>query len=147
MRDINMNKFVCTDLDNERGFTFSEMLLTIMIISITMPIIVYLFQLIQVDTDETDLAMMQFFIYLRDDVLRAESVSVTENEMYFQLTTGETVKIERYNDLIRRQVDGKGHEIYARDVKKFHLKRLSYGTKVSITTTEGKTYEKIIAHD
>ena len=147
MREINMNKFVCTDFDNERGFTFSEMLLTLMIISITMPIIVYLFQLIQVDTDETDLAMMQFFIYLRDDVLRAESVSVTESEMYFQLSTGETVKIERYNDLIRRQVDGKGHEIYARDVKEFHLERLSYGTKVFITTIEGKTYEKIIAHD
>lgn len=146
MYETNMRKFVCTVLNNERGLTFMNMIVTIMIISITLPLLVSIFNIIHIESDEDDIAVMQFFVYLRDDMLYAESMTVADNKLYFILPTKEIATIEQYNDIIRRRVNGLGHEVYLRNIKDFKLERLDFGTKVNVITEEGKTFEKIIAH-
>lgn len=138
--------FVCMVLTNERGYTFLHTIFALLIITVTFPVLIYLFQIIEVKSDENDLSVMQFFIILRNHILTAESTSALGNTFYFHLETGETVTIEQYDDVIRRQVNGLGHEIYLRNVQQFTLEPLDYGTKVYVTTLEGKTYEKIVAH-
>src|SRR5690625_1387835 len=105
-------KFVCTG-QNESGFTFIEVLVSLIILSITIPFIVYLFQFIEVEQDE-DVSVFPLFFFIRNEAIQAERVTTEQNILFFHMPTGETAKIEHYNDVIRRTVlDKGGHEIYA----------------------------------
>src|SRR5690625_2822578 len=132
--------------NNENGTTVVSMLLTLLVIVIILPFIVHFFSYIQPAKISTDLSVQQFYIFLRNDTLLANRVYSEENKLYFNLTSGEIAKIEQLGNVILRQIDDKGHEIYLRKVDSFTLQPLSYGTKVMIKTEEGVTYEKTIAH-
>jgi len=131
---------------NEDGTTFLSMLFTLLVIMIVLPFIIHFFSHIQQAKMSTDLPVEQFFIFLRNDILFADHVFSENNKLYFQLHSGETAKIEQFGDVIRRQINGTGHEIYIRNIDTFSLQPLLFGTKVFIKTTEGATYEKTIAH-
>lgn len=114
---------------------------------ITLPLLVYLLTYVQPVKHNNELSVNQFFIFLRNDVLTSEQVYTDDdNKMYFLLPTDEVAHIEQYQNVIRRQVNGRGHEIYLRDIDSFTLQPISFGTQVTIVTKEGREYEKKIAH-
>lgn len=144
MSKIEVNKSAYTVYQTERGFTFIEAMIMLMVVSITMPFLLYFIQYIKVESYD-DINVLQLYSFIRDHAIKSETVYVQDNTLYFQLPTGETASIEHYNDLVRRQVEGQGHEIYARNIKEFTLQPYDYGIKVIVTTNEGNTYEKVIA--
>src|SRR5690625_877787 len=125
MLSRNKNRFAYMAASKEHGFTLMDTILTFMIVVVTMPFLVYLIQYIQVQKADGDIEVLHLFIFLRDDMMRAETVSTHDDVLYFHLATGETAKIEHFHDVIRRRVDGTGHEIYARNIQTFHLTPLS----------------------
>jgi competence protein ComGF len=131
---------------NESGTTFLSVLITFVIVIITLPILVYLLTYVEPVKHHNELAVNQFFMFLRNDVLTSEHVYSDDNKMYFLLSTGEIAHIEQYRNVIRRQINGRGHEIYIRNIDSFTLQPISFGTWVTITTEEGEVYEKKIAH-
>ena len=131
---------------NESGTTFLSVLITFVIVIITLPILVYLLTYVEPVKHNNELAVNQFFMFLRNDVLTSEHVYSDDNKMYFLLSTGEIAHIEQYQNVIRRQINGRGHEIYIRNIDSFTLQPISFGTWVTITTEEGEVYEKKIAH-
>jgi len=134
------------DMKNERGTTLISILLTLLIIGITMPLLIHFLTYIHVTDTDQDMPIEHFFIFLRNDTLMATDVYADENDIvYFQLSTGEVARIEQYKNMIRRRVDGKGHEIYLRDIETFQVESLPYGIRVTIINEEGETYEKSIA--
>lgn len=147
MKNKKKKLFVCTVLKNdEQGSTFISMLMALVIIIITMPLIIHFLTHIHASKFNDDLSIQQFYIFLRNDVLTADHVYSNENNLYFYLPTDEIAKIEQYQNMIRRRVDEKGHEIYLRNIDSFTLHPLSYGTKVVIISEEGEMYEKTIVH-
>lgn len=130
---------------SEAGFTFISMMLALFIFIVTLPFLHFLLTNVRVEPLSSDVKVQQFYLLLRNDFLKAKDVTSSGDVIYLQLETGEIATIEQYNELIRRQVAGKGHEIYLRDVKQFQLEELHYGIKTVVTTNEGKTYEKTIA--
>src|SRR5690625_4014736 len=133
-------KFVFTDFKkNEEGITLLSVLFTLLIIMIVLPFIIHFFSHIQQAKMSTDLTVEQFFIFLRNDSLFADRVYSADNKLYFQLSSGKIAKIEQFDNVIRRQIDGEGHEIYIRYIESFSLQPLSFGTKVVIKTEEGAT--------
>ncbi|MFD2133537.1 competence type IV pilus minor pilin ComGF [Pseudogracilibacillus auburnensis] len=123
-----------------------ELLLTLMIITMTLPFVALFFSYINTPSFEEDMSIQQFFIFLRNDALLADNVYSENNKLFFNLTTNEIAKIEYYPSLIRRQVNGKGHEIYVRDIASLTIESLPYGSKIIVQTVKGETYEKTIAH-
>lgn len=130
---------------SNKGFTFVSMLFALMVISMTLPLLTAFLKSISFSASYDLTSVQHFFYFLRNDLLKAVSFFVNNNnQLYFELNTGEIVIIEQYGSLIRKQVDGKGHEVYLRDVKNFSLKDLSYGIKVTVETIQGDAYEKTI---
>lgn len=131
--------------NSEHGFTLLSNLLAIFIIGLILPFIINLYQATGNSPSYTkEISIQQFFQFLRDDLANSESYDVENERLILTLYDGTPTTIEKYKDLIRRQVEGKGHEIYLRDIKSVLFEKLTYGIKTTITSFEGDKYVKHI---
>jgi competence protein ComGF len=130
--------------NNEKGFTFIHLLLAITILTISLPFLSYLLQAASYQNDYSEISVQQFFQYMRNEVISAVDYRIRSNPptLYLELENGNTAAFEQYGSLIRRQIDGTGHEIYLRDVSQVQFVKLDYGFQLIIATTEGDIYEK-----
>ncbi|MGY0692927.1 competence type IV pilus minor pilin ComGF [Virgibacillus sp. FSP13] len=128
----------------EHGFTFLTLLLTVTILFMTLPFISYLIKSATYSTNYQEESIQQFLYFLRDDVIKATDYAVTPEAIKLRINDEQTVTIEQYGTLIRRQVNGQGHEIYLRDVEEVLFTSLPYGIHAKITSIQGETYEKQI---
>ncbi|WP_176555818.1 competence type IV pilus minor pilin ComGF [Virgibacillus ndiopensis] len=129
---------------NEQGFTFITLLVTITIFFMTLPFVGYIPKTITYSSNYDEISVLQFFNFLRDDVIKATDFTIDSNRINLNMKDGTVVSFEQYGDIIRRQVDGQGHEIYLHDIKNFELKPLPYGIHLTITSIQGDNYEKSI---
>jgi len=136
-----MKNSVCTVMCDSKGFTFISVMLTLFIILITLPFVGYLLKNNSNTEQYEDISVQQFFIFLRNEILHATDTYIEDHKLILKTKEDEVVKIEKYKNIIRRQVKG-GHEIYLRDVHDWDLEPLSYGVKVTVTTESGGVYEK-----
>lgn len=126
----------------ESGFTFIETLMSMAIIAISLPFILYLLMHTEHTSQIEMLSVDQFFIFIRNDILNSKEVSVDGNTLRFTLKDDEIGTIQQYNNLIRRQVSGLGHEIYLRNVAALTLTNSDENVIITITTLKGETYER-----
>lgn len=70
----------------------------------------------------------------------AEELTVEENTIKYKNILGETVSIHQYKNLIRRQVNGKGHEIFLLKVKNVQFMKLAIGVNIHVISESGKDY-------
>lgn len=107
------------------------------------PFLSFLIQSTTFKTKYDELAVMHFFYFVRNDTLLATHVEVDDHKITFHLQTGEVAVISQYKELIRRQVDHKGHEVYLRNTKNMTVERTPFGFHIIITTVKGDKYEKV----
>lgn len=107
-----------------------------------MPIIIHFLNYIHPVSTKAELSVQQFFIFIRNDIILAEHVYSVDQKIYFTLTSEETAVIEQYKDIIRRQVDGRGHETYLRDIETFGVEQFDNTIKITLADKEGRTFEK-----
>lgn len=129
-------------LNNKAGFTFLETLMSLTVITISIPFLLYLIANTTYTSQIDMLSTEQFFIFIRNEIMESKAVEISGNTLKFKGNDNRTVTINQYNTLIRRQVAGMGHEIFIRDVQDFRLTELDYGVLVAVTTLEGETYER-----
>src|SRR5690625_3572555 len=104
---MKTKKFVSMALKkDEDGFTMVSLLLTIVIIAVTMPIIIFLIQHLTVKPNDNHIIAHQFFSFLYHDTLTAQRVDIENNTIYFTLNEYEKASIEQYKNVIRRRVSG-----------------------------------------
>src|SRR5699024_3004794 len=131
---------------NEQGFTFFSMLVTITIWFTTLPLLGYLLKSVNYSSNYDDVPVQQFFHFLQNDVTNSFDYDVRDDTITLHIPGEEEAiaSIRQYKQLVRRQVDGKGHEIYLQDIKDFTITSLAYGFHVSILSLQGEHYEKTI---
>ncbi|WP_174613797.1 competence type IV pilus minor pilin ComGF [Virgibacillus ihumii] len=146
MLKTNSNDHVYMDTHpNEKGFTFISVLLMITVIFLTLPLIAFLTKSITYSTNYDAMSVQQFFYFLRDDVIASTDVIMVHSEaISLHHYNDSIVTFEKYNDLIRRQVDGQGHEIFLREVQEVNFKKVRNGVHVFLMTKQGEQYEKTI---
>ncbi|MFS0751449.1 competence type IV pilus minor pilin ComGF [Oceanobacillus sp. 1P07AA] len=136
------------NLRNNRGFSLISHLLMLTIILITLPFISYMLQSTETPSTKEELSVHQFFQFIRDDVIRSLH-AVTTNEKLVLTVPSElneqTVIYEQYGNVIRRQVDGEGFEIYVRNIAELYFQQLEFGFQIILTTSSGEQYEKTIS--
>lgn len=135
---------VCTAINDENGFTLVSMLFTIVVISVTIPFLITLIKSVSYSTSYEISSIQHFFYFLRDDLIKATSYSVRNNKLYLETFSGEVAIIEKFGSVVRRQVNGKGHEVYLRDVKDLLFTSHPNGIQATITSLQGEAYEKTI---
>ncbi|WP_249871105.1 ComGF family competence protein [Oceanobacillus saliphilus] len=124
-----------------------SILLMITVLSITLPLQGYMIQAAEYENNYAEISAQQFFQFLRDDVIKSTSIHASEKKLYLhQNDLNVTATFELYGSLIRRQVNGQGHEVYLRDVDAVTFSSLPYGVHVTVTMLSGDKYEKSIVH-
>lgn len=147
MKKSKMKKYVCMGfVRNEKGFTYVSMLFALLLLMLSIPFVIYFLQHAKPDTDQTHIDVHQFFTYVRHDIKGDVQLTATEDKLYVHLKTGETAVLEKYENLIRRRVDSKGHEIYIRSVDTFSVEADETGINLKILMLNGEQYEKKYIH-
>ncbi|MCF3941764.1 ComGF family competence protein [Oceanobacillus alkalisoli] len=130
-------------LKNERGFNFISLLTMLTVIFLTLPFLVYALQAVKPTNNYEELAVYEFFRFVRDDILESHHYYIQDHTLYLLQANEQTASISKYDSLVRRQIDGRGHEIYLRGVQFLRFQEEPFGIKLIITTEEGVTYERL----
>ena len=148
MQKIERKKYVCMESRHrEQGFTFITVLLTITILSITLPFLSYMIQAADSESNYEEASVQQFFQFVRNEVIQSTSFQVKDKKLYLnQKYKHISATLELYGSFVRRQINGQGHEIYLRDVKDVSFTPLPFGFHISVTMLSGDKYEKTIVH-
>ncbi len=132
---------------DSHGFTFPSLLLSLGIFFISAPLIIYIIQTFHYKDNYDLLSVSQFFHYIREDIKFASAININNNTLELTLHNGDLATIEQYNQLIRRRVNGLGHEVYLRDIQEVLFTSLQNSFKITIDTIDGGHYEKIFIFD
>jgi len=125
----------------EKGFTFITMMIILALLGIMLPFLGYLLESVQFTSNYDALSIQMFFQFLRDEVIRSEDFQIKADTLYLE-QNNDTTTIEHYENLVRRQVNGVGHEVYLMDVLDISFSQLPYGFRTTVTTLEGEQYDK-----
>lgn len=135
---------------NSKGFTLISMLIGMTILVLTLPFVYYALSTLQLKQNYTEsLSVQQFFIQLRNEVIFSTSVHVADNQLYIRFidrndNQEKTAKFSQYNNSIRRQVNGQGHEIYLHKISNVRFEEQANAILFTITGESGAVYEKTL---
>lgn len=144
-QESKQNVFMECD-SKEAGFTMLSTLITFIIIVITLPFLAYFIQVMTPANYNEEIAVKQFFLFVRNDAALAEYFYASNNKIYFKVNEHDMAKLQQYDKLIRRQVNDQGHEVYTRNITKLQTESLTDGIRVIVTTLSGERYEKIFLY-
>lgn len=131
--------------NNNGGFTYISILLSLIIIASTLPILGYFISNIEQKDNQTYISVHQFFIMVQYDRNNAITVSSDLYRIYFYLEDGETAILEPYKNSVRRRVEDKGHEIYIKEVESFKMSQKEESFTIHLEMLNGEYYEKTFA--
>ncbi|MGN1387135.1 MAG: competence type IV pilus minor pilin ComGF [Bacillus sp. (in: firmicutes)] len=130
-------------LKRENGFTLIEMLLSLTIMLIVAHLFLqsmFVVQPLQKNEREMNPLEWELFLHnLKRDIRMAESSSVAGNTLYY-FTNGKQYSVSMYNNIMRRQADGKGHVIMLHNVGSFKAEETGRFIKVTVTDLSNKKY-------
>nr|WP_269819594.1 ComGF family competence protein [Fictibacillus halophilus] len=87
-----------------------------------------------IQSEETAL----FFSMIGKEIREAAAVEVKNNALFITLSTGEVISFTRYHSLIRKQVDGLGHEVWVQNIQEMKVEEIQDSfVNVTLTDKEG----------
>ncbi|WP_204497128.1 ComGF family competence protein [Aquibacillus albus] len=119
-----------------------SILFSLSFLMVTLPFVPYFFTSLTIPSYSEELSVRQLFQFIQDELYRTESMTVSNDTLLLKNHNGEVVSIDQYQQVIRRQVTGKGHEILARDIEELEIQTNSFGFDITVKTIEGQLYEK-----
>ncbi|WP_181350099.1 competence type IV pilus minor pilin ComGF [Thalassobacillus sp. CUG 92003] len=130
-------------VQSKNGFTLFEVLISLMVLLIILPMATAIISLLQVNDSQHELAVQQFFQFIDYELSRAETSRVSPQALDFTRLDGDHVRFESYNGAIRRRVNERGHELLLNEVEHitFTLKSPRL-LSVTVKINKGESYEK-----
>ncbi|WP_082233847.1 ComGF family competence protein [Halobacillus massiliensis] len=131
-------------LSHKEGFTLAETIMTLTVLSILLTFSLPILKIYESPTYTAEMSIFQYFNFIQDEINRSRDWRIEKDTLVIIDNTDRRVTISQYNQDIRRQVNGSGHELLIQDLS-FHLiSQKDHHLFIELRTTEGKTYEKII---
>jgi competence protein ComGF len=129
------------------GFTLVEMLFSLGLFSLLSVFMTgALANLTEWHIEDTNTnARMEWNIFIRQLDLEfqyTKDFAVPKNNVLLLDKKGEEITYETYNNMVRRRVNGTGHEMALQNVKSFHLKKEENLLIISVMLLNGDVYEK-----
>lgn len=138
------NQFAFCYENNEHGYTFLNLILSFFIYSIIISsLTIILHFLLSHSQHPNDLKPYEwelFVIQLHKELKEANNLVVDKTEVTLLNKQGQLISINHYQNLIRRQVVGKGHEIFLLKVKSVTFQQVPSGVQISVVSEAGKNY-------
>ncbi|GFZ77658.1 hypothetical protein GCM10010978_19000 [Compostibacillus humi] len=128
----------------EKGFTFISLLCTLSILALTLPFISLSFRTVKAISYEEEFSVHHFFQFLRNEVIESSQLAIENPQSILLIQDDKRITIKQHGEVIHRQVDGRGHEVYLMGVRSVRFRPLPYGVHAEIIHTNGEKYEKAI---
>ena len=129
---------------NEQGYTLLNLLLSFFIYSIIISsLTVILHFLLSNSQQPNDLKPYEwelFVIQLHREMKESRNITVTESALSYTNKQDKPVNINQYQNLIRRQIGGQGHEIFLLKVQSVSFKQEGSSVKIHVVSEAGKDY-------
>ncbi len=81
-----------------------------------------------------------FIIQLHKEMKNSDDWTVNKDSLLFTNKQGQLISISKYNQLIRRQVFDRGHEILLMKIRALKFDQLQAGIKMTAISQAGKEY-------
>ncbi|WP_194287412.1 competence type IV pilus minor pilin ComGF [Gracilibacillus oryzae] len=141
-RRLKQSAFILTK-NKEAGFTLISLLVSIII---TMTILAFSMQILHViltQNSSHSFQTLQFFHFVEDELLGSQQFFRDDNKLAIINENNEKVTYSRYGNLVRRQVNGRGHEIMLRNIAEYTLEDTANNQILLRVETEGgQLFEK-----
>lgn len=129
-------------LNNEKGFIYISLFLSLLTAVIALPLLMNLLEATNINDLYDHHSINTFFHLINRELPFVKNYDIGSNSIIFISYNDDVISISKYNHLIRRQVNGLGHEVYLRDVKNFSLEKEFHGFKMTVETLKGDVFEK-----
>lgn len=132
-------------IQNEKGYTLLEMLLVLSIFLMVSSFFPLLFSVLSqwieqpssLHPFEWEVATAQITM----DVREANKIVITEGMVTLEGANSELISYESYGDLMRRTVNGTGHEVVMQNVNLTHFSYIDGGISITVTDLDDKEYK------
>jgi competence protein ComGF len=131
-------------LNNEKAFTFLEMLIALASVLVVLGLIPPVIQLMDSkrEVELNPLELEVFYQQTKLEVKEAKELTITDNVLTIKTVNDQMVSYEMYQDKLRRRVNGTGHEILLQNISELTLKPFQNGFQLSVVDLSGKVYSK-----
>ncbi|MBE4907948.1 prepilin-type N-terminal cleavage/methylation domain-containing protein [Bacillus luteolus] len=119
-------------MNNERGFTFLEMLVSLSILMLILTFVVGLLAIIK-EPKSGGINKLEWEVFIqqaKQEIYQSTHVTKNITTLRFSKNNGETVTYETYGTSIRRRVNGAGHEILLQNVNGVKYEMLINGVVI-----------------
>jgi competence protein ComGF len=130
--------------DSQKGYSLMEAFIALTVLLMLSSLIPLLFIPIQKQPPNPQLEETSlFFSMLGKEIREGKSIEVNSNSLYVTLTNGNVLSFSRYHSLIRKQVNGLGHEVWVQNISEMVLKKHSdVLLAVKLIDRQGNEYER-----
>jgi competence protein ComGF len=129
---------------NKKGFTLTETLISLIVILMIVILSYPLFYALKNPSYDQELSARQLFSFIQKEVNLSRNTFVEENKLQIIDSRYRFVVIEQYQDKVRRQVGGTGHEALLSNVGFFTITDNGHNILVSVEMKGGEFYQKKI---
>lgn len=130
-----------------RGFTLYETIVSLFLLSVVImivPLILAYFK--QSHPDKLQVKEVElFFMQISREIHGAKSMFINNHHLIVVLDNGDRASYEQYNDLIRRRVNLKGHEVMLQHIQTVHYEVNDTIVSIRIEGKRGEQYERKFA--
>lgn len=138
MQQFPIKKFAPTKKSN--GFTFIESLFALIITIILLsfyPLVHQLFSRITLQTNLDQTVEWELFLQqARYDFRFSKKIALENNQLSLKQADGKIIEYNLYKQLLRKQINGKGHEPLLTNIKKVDFHIQSNYLLVTVTTLQ-----------
>lgn len=120
-----------------------EMLVSLVIFMVIASLIVQIFSIVY-KTNKHQVQLKEWEIFsqqLQGELRSSKAQMVVDNKLYLLINEG-LATIEHYRNMVRRQVDGGGHEIMLQNVSDFQIAQEGNQIFVQVTDFEEHQYSR-----
>jgi competence protein ComGF len=134
-------------ISNHKGFTMLEMLFSFSIFCLIASLLPIMFQILfDGDSIESRIQKMEWELFisqLKKEIQSSDFVAVINGEL--TLTDGEeTISYQPYQKVVRRRVDGKGHEVVLQNVETVSFSKKDSQVSVEVKDAFGVGHVAVI---
>lgn len=140
---------VCKKIRNEKGFTLLEMLLTFSIFLLIVSFIPMMINVVFIDSKtEKSFNELEWEVFIQQakiEIREATEITATNDTLFFNMSNGDIISYEKYQDVIRRRVNNRGHEVLLQNIVKVEYTPVSNGILIETVDRNGNKYKRRIS--
>ncbi|SIS36911.1 competence type IV pilus minor pilin ComGF [Salimicrobium flavidum] len=130
-------------IEHGKGFTLAEVLLSLTVLMTTLIILVPLMYHLRPEDWNEDWSHHQFVYLIQEELNTASSIEAGGNVLSLINSENETITIEKYQNMVRRRVSGRGHEVWLYNVNSIDFSYTFGEVQTEIVFKGGGRFDKI----